>query len=395
MDVRQVYEVVNGMTSEILGSEAVVAEDLSNIVDIGKAIFDNTSYDNYVKSLVDHIGKVVMVNRTYEGTTNELMRDSWEYGAVCEKIYTTALPEAVENESWKLTDGASYDPNVFHKPDGAAKFFNKRTTFEVDLSVADRQARSAFDSASQLNAFTSMLGNDVEKSLTIKTDALAERTVNNMILQTFQADFPSVTNDHYEGMTGNRAVNLLYLYNTTVNAGATPLTAAAAIYSADFARFAAMIIKRYVIRLKKVSKLFNSGDLVRFTPSSLQHLILHGDFTSAAESYLYSDTYHEEFVSLPKAAEVPYWQGSGTDYAFTSTSAVKGTIELPAGGSKTIQVSGVLGVLFDHEACGITNFDRRVTTNYNAKAEFNNFFYKQDAGYFNDLNENFIVFYIA
>lgn len=395
MDVRQVYEVVNGMTSEILGSEAVVAEDLSNIVDIGTQIFSSTSYDAYVKSLVDHIGRVVMVNRTYEGTTNELMRDSWEYGAVCEKIYTTALPEAVENESWKLTDGASYDPNVFHKPDVAAKFFNKRTTFEVDLSVADRQARSAFDSAAQLNAFTSMLGNDVEKALTIKTDALAERTVNNMILQTFQADFPSVTNDHYEGMTGNRAVNLLYLYNTTVNAGATPLTAGAAIYSADFARFAAMIIKRYVIRLKKVSKLFNSGDLVRFTPSSLQHLILHGDFTSAAESYLYSDTYHDEFVSLPKAAEVPYWQGSGTDYAFTSTSAVKGTIELPAGGSKTIQVSGVLGVLFDHEACGITNFDRRVTTNYNAKAEFNNFFYKQDAGYFNDLNENFIVFYIA
>lgn len=395
MDVRQVYEVVNGMTSEILGSEAVVAEDLSNIVDIGKAIFDNTSYDNYVKSLVDHIGKVVMVNRTYEGTTSELMRDAWEYGAVCEKIYTTALPEAVENESWKLQDGASYDPNVFHKPDVAAKFFNKRTTFEVDLSVADRQARSAFDSAAQLNAFTSMLGNDVDKALTIKTDALAERTINNMILQTFQTDFPSVSNDHYEGMTGNRAVNLLYLYNTTVNYSGTPLTAAAAIYSADFARFAAMIIKRYVIRLRKVSKLFNNGNLVRFTPSSLQHLILHGDFTSAAESYLYSDTYHEEFVSLPKASEVPYWQGSGTDYAFSSTSAVKGTIEIPGGSKKTINVSGVLGVLFDHEACGITNFDRRVTTNYNAKAEFNNFFYKQDAGYFNDLNENFIVFYIA
>lgn len=395
MDVKQVYDIVNGMTSEILGEGAVVAEDLSNIVDIGKAIFDNTSYDKYVKTLVDHVGKVVMVNRTYEGTTYELMRDGWEYGAVLEKIYSTALPEAVENESWELTDGASYDPNVFHKPDVAAKFYNKRTTFEVDLSIADRQARSAFDSASQLNAFTSMLGNDVEKSLTIKTDALAERTVNNMILQTFQADFPSVTNDHYEGMTGNRAVNLLYLYNTTVNAGGTPLTAAAALYSADFARFAAMIIKRYTIRLKKVSKLFNAGNLVRFTPSSLQHLILHGDFISAAEAYLYSNTYHEEFVNLPKAAEVPYWQGSGTDYAFTSTSAVKGSIELSDGTTKTINVSGVLGVLFDHDACGITNFDRRVTSNYNGKAEFTNYFYKQDAGFYNDLNEAFICFYIA
>lgn len=395
MEVKQIYEAVNGMTQEILGSEAVVAEDLSNIVDIGKAIFDNTSYDKYVRSLVDHVGRVKIVNRTLEGSALDLMRDSFEYGAVLEKIYTTSLPEAVENESWELTDGASYDPNVFHRPDVAAKFFNKKTTFEVDLSIADKQARSAFDGVNQLNAFVSMLGDDVEKSLNIKTEALAERTINNMILQTVNADFPSVSNDHYEGMTGNRAVNLLYLYNTTVNAGDTPLTAAAALYSADFNRFAAMIIKRYVIRLRKVSKLFNSGSLVRFTPKNLQHLILHGDFTSAAEAYLYSDSYHDEFVKLPKATEVPYWQGSGTDYAFSSTGAVKGIIELANGSTKTINFSGVLGVLFDHEACGITNFDRRVTSNYNAKAEFNNFFYKQDAGYFNDMNENFIVFYIA
>ena len=394
MEWKQVYDVVNGMATEILGADAVVAEDLSNIVDLGHSIMNSTSYDAYVKSLVDHIGKVVMVDRTYEGTTNELMREAYEFG-IKEKIYTTALPEAVENESYSLTDGASYDPNVFHRPEVAAKFFNKRTTFEVDLSIADRQARSAFDNTTQLNAFVSMLGNDVDKALTIRTDALAERTINNMILQTFQTDFPSVSNDHYEGMTGNRAVNLLYLYNTTVNYGGTPLTAAAALYSADFARFAAMIIKRYVIRLKKVSKLFNAGDIVRFTPSNLQHMILHGDFIASAETYLYSDTFHEEFVRLPKAADVPYWQGSGTDYAFSSTSAVKGTIDLGNGSTKTIQVSGVLGVLFDHEACGITNFDRRVTSNYNGKAEFTNYFYKQDAGYFNDLNENFIVFYIA
>ena len=395
MEVKQIYDIVNGLTNEVLGDSAVVAEDLSNIVDIGKAIFDNTSYDKYVKTLVDHVGRVMFVNRSYEGSTADLMRDSWEYGAVMEKIYSTALPEAVENESWELTDGASYDPNVFHKPEVAAKFFNKRTTFEVDLSIADRQARSAFDGANQLNAFVSMISNDVDKSLTIKTDALAERTINNMILQTVQADFPSVSNDHYESMTGNRAVNLLYLYNTTVNAGGTALTAAGALYSADFIRFASMIIKRYAIRLKKVSKLFNTGSLVRFTPKALQHLILHGDFVSAAGAYLQSNTYHDEFVALPKATEVPYWQGSGTDYAFTSTGAVKGIIELANGTKKTINFSGVLGVLFDHEACGITNFDRRVTSNYNAKAEFNNFFYKQDAGYFNDMNENFIVFYIA
>lgn len=391
MDIKQVYNLANDVTKEILGESAVIAEDLSNVVDMGKAIFDNTSYDKFVKSLVDHIGKVVFVNRTYSGSTAALYRDNWEYGAVMEKIYGTALPEAVENETWELTNGASYDPNVFVKPDVAAKFYNKRTTFEVDLSVADRQCKSAFSSPAQLNAFFSMLTNDVDKSLTLKMDGLAERTINNMIAQTFDAEFPNVNNNDYSGMSGVKAVNLLYLYNQQFSKS---LTASAALYDPDFIRYATLTISRYLIRLKKMSSLFNAGGLARFTPNDLQHVIMHGDFKTAADIYLQSDTFHNEFTSLPKGDSVPYWQGSGTGYSFTDTSAVKAVIEKGAS-TKSIAVSGVLAVVFDHDACGITNTERRVTSNYNSKAEFTNYFYKVDAAYFNDLNENFIVFYVA
>lgn len=391
MKMEQVYQIANGITQEILGESAVVAEDLSNVVDMGTAIFDNTSYDKFVKSLVDHIGRVMFVNRTYTGATAALYRDSWEYGAVMEKIYGTALPEAVENETWELTNGASYDPNVFKKPEVAAKFYDKRTTFEVDLSVADRQCKSAFSSPAQLNAFFSMLTNDVDKSLTLKMDGLAERTINNMIAQTFQADFPNVNNNNYSSMSGVKAVNLLYLYNQQFSKS---LTAAASIYDADFIRYAVLVISRYMIRLKKMSSLFNKGGLARFTPSDLQHIIMHGDFKTAADIYLQSNTFHDEFTKLPMGDTVPYWQGSGTSYSFSDTSAVKAIIENGAS-TKQIEASGVLAVIFDHDACGITNLDRRTTSNYNSKAEFTNFFYKVDAAYFNDMNENFIVFYVA
>ena len=159
MEVTQIADIVNGVSSEILGEGAIQTEDLSNVVDMGKQIFSNTSYDRFVKSLIDHIGKVMFVSRTYTGSTLALRRDGWEYGAVMEKITETELPEAVENEAWNLTDGASYDPNVFNKPAVAAKFYNKRTVFEIDRSIADMQARSAFSSATQLNAFVSMLFN--------------------------------------------------------------------------------------------------------------------------------------------------------------------------------------------------------------------------------------------
>ena len=392
MDVRQVYSILNDVTSEVLGKTDLVNEDLTNIVDVGKEIFDNVSYDRYVSSLVDHIGKVIFVDRNYEGAASDLKRDDWEYGSVLEKIYG-GIPDAVENESWELTDGASYDPNVFIKPkDVRAKFYNKKTTFEVDLSIADIQAKSAFSTPNQLNAFFSMLTNNVDKSLTIKMDALAERTINYLILNTIENEFPSVSDNDYSNSTGVKAINLLKLYNTQFSKS---LTASACLYDADFIRYSALVMERVLVRLRKISTLFNTQGEPRFTPSSLQHVILHGDFKTAADVYLQSDTFHDEFTRLPKATEVPYWQGSGLTYAFSDTTAIKGTVKTAAGADKNIAISGVLGVVFDHDAAGIAQLRRRVTSNYNPKAEFTNYFYKVDCGYYVDGAENAIVFFAA
>lgn len=390
MDIKQVYAIANDITTEVLGKSDLLTEDLTNIVDVGKEIFDNVSYDKYVQSLCDHIGRVVFVDRDYEGTASELKRDSWEYGAVMEKVYETELPEAVENETWNLTDKASYDPNQFNKPKVAAKFFNKRTTFEVDRSLTDLQVKSAFSNPGQLNAFYSMLAGNTKKALTIKTDALAERAINYLILNTVNSAFPSVVNNNYASMTSVKAVNLLYLYNTAYSKS---LTAAAAILDPDFIRFASYQMALGVNRLKKVSSLFNAGGIERFTPASLQHIIMHADFKAAADVFLQSNVFHDDYTKLPKATTVPYWQGSGLDYAFSSTSTIKGTIDV-AGTPKTITMSGVLGVVFDHDAAGIVCENSRVTTQYNPKAEFTNWFYKEDAGYYIDANENAIVYYI-
>jgi len=391
MDITQVATLVNSVNQEIIGASAILEEDLSNVVDVGKAIFDATSYDNYVKTLVDHIGRVIFVDRKYSGSLASLYRDNWEYGAVMEKIYVTDLPVAIENDTWKLQNGTSYDPNVFTQPSVAAKFYNKKSTFEVDLSIADIQVRSAFDSATQLNAFISMLMNSVDTAINIRLEGLSERVINTLIANTFNDDIPDLD----VSKTGIKAVNLLKLYNDQFTSAT--LTVDECMYNAEFIRFAALTIAKYSERLTKVSKLFNCGGLVRFTPKDKQHIVLLSDFVAAAGSYLQSDTYHNEFTRLPDAVTVPYWQGSGTDYGFDSISKVHIDIVNPSDDTKTIEVElpGVLGVIFDHDAAGITNDKRRVTSNYNAKAEFTNMFYKQDANYFVDLNENAVVFFVG
>lgn len=383
MTVAQIYGIINPITKEILGETAVVNEDLSNIVDIGKEIFDATEVDNYVKSLVNHIGRVIFVNRPYSGGAPSVLMDGWEYGSVLEKI-SAELPEATENESWELTDGASYDPNIFYKPKVSAKFFNKRVTFEIPMSFTERQVKESFSNASQLNGFLSMLYNAVDKSMTIKIDSLVMRTINNMIAETLH-DFNN--SGDYTG-TGIRAVNLLKLYNDDKG---TDLTAEKSIKDPDFIRFASYIMGLYMERLSKISSLFNIGGKDRFTPRDLLHVILLSDFAKASDSFSMSSTFHNEFVALPKGEIVPYWQGSGTDYSFSSVSS----INVKTASGDTVNASGILGVMFDRDALGVTNLDRRVTTNYNPKAEFFSNWYKFDAGYFNDMNENFILFYVA
>lgn len=383
MTVAQIYDIINPITKEIIGETAVVNEDLSNIVDIGKEIFDATDVDNYVKSLVNHIGRVIFVNRPYSGSAPSVLMDGWEYGSVLEKI-SAELPEATENESWELTDGASYDPNIFYKPKVSAKFFNKKVTFEIPMSFTEKQVKESFSNASQLNGFLSMLYNAVDKSMTIKIDSLVMRTINNMIAETLH-DFNS-TGD-YTG-TGVRAVNLLKLYNDDKG---TALTAEKSIKDPEFIRFASYIMGLYMERLSKISSLFNIGKKDRFTPRDLLHVILLSDFAKASDSFSMSSTFHNEFVALPKGEIVPYWQGSGTDYSFNSVSS----INVKTASGDTVNASGIIGVMFDRDALGVTNLDRRVTTNYNPKAEFFSNWYKFDAGYFNDMNENFVLFYVA
>lgn len=396
MDVNQIYTLINSVSGEVLGKTDIVTDNLTGIVDLGKEVFNQNAVDNYVKSLVNHIGKVIFVNRPYAGKVPSVLMDAWEFGSVLEKI-SADVPEAEENDTWNLTDGHTYDQDVFHKPTVTAKFFNSKVTFEVPVSITERQVKESFSNAAQLNGFISMIYAAVEKSMTIKADALIMRTINNMIAETVLADArafgATAAGDMAEADLSSastaRCVNLLKLYNDKTGAS-TKLTAAKAITDPDFIRFASYVMGTYADRLQSISTVFNVGGKERFTPKDMLHVVLLSDFAKAAQTYLYSDTFNRGDVLLPQAETVPFWQGSGQNYEFAST----GNINIKESGGKAVEISGVLGVMFDRDALGVCNLDRRVTTNYNAKAEFFNNYYKFDAGYFNDTNENFVVFFI-
>lgn len=384
MKVTQIASLLNATIPEVLGSETVVNEDLSNVVDLGKKVIDTDNVDNYVKKLVNHIGKVIFTDRLYNGNVPSVLMDSWEFGSVLEKV-TADLPEAQESDTWKLENGKEYSQDVFYQPQVSAKFFNSKTTFEIPLSFTDTQVKESFSDVTQLNGFLSMLQTSVANAMTIRIDNLIMKTINNMTAETLVSEL-GTTPDSTK--TGVKAVNLLTLY--TQSTGKT-VTAEKAMADPDFIKFASYQIGIYQDRISKISTLFNVGGKERFTPIENSHLVLLSDFAKATDVFVAGDTYHDEKVSLPNNETVPFWQGSGTKYDFADTSS----IDVKTSSGKTVKFGGIIGVMFDTNAVGVSNLDQRVTSNYNAKAEFYTNYYKLDAGYYNDLNENFVVFFVG
>lgn len=378
MKITQVKDLVNNAIKETNGSSTLLKEDLSNVVDVGSEIFGADSVDNFVKKLVDRVGYTVFNARVYQGSIPSILMNSWEFGSVMEKV-ETEIPTATENDSWNLQDGQSYSQDTFYQPKVSAKFYNSRVTFDIPLSFTELQVKSAFNSANELNSFISMLVTSVQNAMTVNIDNLITRTINNMTAFTLN------------GKNTNRAVNLLAVYNAKTGQN---LTAAKALTDSAFIKFANQQIMLTQGRFSKLSTLFNEGGKQRFTPKEEQHLVLLDDFASASKVYLESDTYHDSNVSLQGYETVPYWQGSGTNYDFADTSKIDVSITVSSKPTEIVQ-SGIVGVLFDTNAVGVSCMNQRVTSAYNARAEFYTNFTKFDAGFFNDLNENFVVFYIA
>ena len=377
MKVTQIKDLVNSSLKEVNGSSVLLKEDLSNVVDIGKELLNNDDVDNFVKKLVDRVGKTVFNDRVYQGSAPSVLMDAWEYGSVVEKI-DSDLPNVEENDSWKLEDGKSYDQDIFYQPKVSAKFFNSKTTFDIPMSFTKTQVESAFNSPTELNSFISMLMVKTQNAMTVNLDGLIMKTINNFTANVINAK------------KGMQVVNLLDMYNKTAQ---TKVTVDNALTSPDFIKFANLMINTYRDRLTKMSTLFNQAGLNKFTPVDNQHLVILSDLASASKVYLESDTYNQDNVKISNYDTVPYWQGSGTTYGFKDTSKIDIAIKDGAQTKEVIQ-TGILGVLFDTSALGVSCQNPRTTTAVNARAEFYTNFNKYDAMYYNDLNENFVVFMI-
>lgn len=375
MEVKQIYEVVNSIAEQALGMQALTPTDTS-FVSVGNEVLkSDTNKDAWYKVLLDKIGRTVMSMRTYTANGAELKREPIEWGVILQKI-AIPLPKATTNHSWNGQSVTAKNPFEKALLTPKQKLFTLISTWEVDATIPDVQLKTAFTSPEAMGAFIDGIFTAVYNSLEVSYENTA-----NLCRATFIARKSKSNNT-------NAYINLLNAYNTETNKA---LTVETCMYDADFLKYCSMMINLYTTRLETMSTLFNDDDLERHTPKDMQVVNVLADFAARLDAYLQSDTFHNELTKLPNYKPVPYWQGSGTSYSFADTSKISVNYD----GVNDVEVNGVVAVVYDREAMGVTVDNKRTKSIYNPREEYTNYFYKADMGFYNDMSENGVVFYIA
>lgn len=384
--VAQIYSLVNSVAEQALGETAITVTDTSSFIALGDAVLSSsTDTDKFLNTLVDRIGKTVFSMRRYEGNEGGMVRHPFEFGCVLQKIYVD-MPDAQENNAWNIGEQGytpSYAPVI--KPSVTQKLFNKISTWEIDVTIPDFMFRTAFTNETQMATFIDAIFVAQDNMMTVALENNADLTRASFIAHKLNGEqtYPC------------GAIDLLAKYNALLGQG-NEITRADALRNTAFLKWASMQISLWVNRLPRMSTLFNNEGYKRHTPKEDIVLNVLQDFASATESFLEADTYHKELVSLPGYEAVPYWQGSGEDYGFDSTSKIHVKIGVDSNSQDIIvEKDGIIAVAYDKQAMGVTLKERRSTTERNNKDEYTNYYNKANIGYFNDLSENGIVFYLG
>lgn len=395
MRVNQISGMLNDVFGQVLGEENMFAEDLSNIVSSGTIITSSTdfgnNFDNYAGKIIDKVGRTIFWDRVYTADDLGIWRDSFEYGSVLEKIRCD-VGDYSDNCEWDLTVDADsdgeldYNENIathvaelfkFYPAKVQAKYFNKKTTFKATVSITRKQLREAFKSAAEMGRFIAMIENRLRTKLEISKNQLQKMTLANAMGEHIYGD--------------KQVVDLKALYVAEVDSTATGMTLAQALGNGRAARFIGQKMAWFRQMMKEPSTLYSAtGEFFNHTPIEYSRLIVLADLDSALRYNVYGDTYNEEYVKLDNYRSVAFWQNAGKD-AVDSLDFRSG-LNIKTTENHSVSRNGILGVLFDRDGIMICNEDPEVRTQYNADGGFTNYLYCTDCSYYNDYDENCIVF---
>lgn len=377
MKVEDVSGLLNSTAKQFAGFEGVAENDLSNVVDFGRAIDDAMGYDVFFGKLVDQFNTIKFWSRPYVSFAPSVYMEPERFGSI-RAMYRTGYMKVTSDPAWHLEQGVSYDPFVVNKQMVDARFWNDRVEFMVEpQTIVHDQIESAFRNESELMSFIGML--EMARQNTYN------RAYDNLIMSLFQAIIVMANT-----AGGAQVIHLLTEYN---NIFSKSLTANFAIYDEGFIRYAIYRIGVIRDQMRLVSGLFNSSHYEIATSPERQRIIMISDFARAAGVYLHDapNQFNTESLSVPGGDVVPAWQGIGTTLALADRMKVNATVTI-GDNVVTGEANHVVAVIHDEWTMGVTAYRHKITSQWNPLGEYTNYFDKMFGGFFVSPDENIAIF---
>lgn len=379
MNVSDASGLINNAAANFSGLEATVNQDLSNIVDFGRALEDMNPWgvDAFFGKLADQFNTIKFWARPYVSFAPSVYVEAERFGSI-RAMYRTPYLDSEASPVYNLENGKSYDPFKVNKQTVDVRMWNDRFSSKVEtITLPHEQIESAFRNATEMMSFIGMLE--------MARDNSHRRAWDELIMSLFQGIIGMAVN-----AGGMQDIKLLTEYNAM--SGQT-LTAPNALYNEGFIRYA--IYRMGVIRdqMALVTGMFNTSNYMTATAPERQRTVLLSDFARAAGVYLHDapNQFNTGNLTIPKADIVPAWQGMGTTGAYTDRAAINTTIVI-GGNEITSTANNILGVVYDEWALGVSAQRHEVTTAWNALGHYTNYFDQMFGGFFVSPDENVVVF---
>ena len=367
MDTTQIYDIVNDVAKQVMGEEAIDVIDTGSLVALGDVVLSSqTNTEAFLSTLVQRIGLTIISYRPYTSQLSLLEVGDMEFGQIMQKT-KVKMSEAIEDDTYNLTDGESLDMYIVAKPEATQKLFVKRTPFAFMRTFQTKPLKEAFTDASTMGSFISSIYGEVINSIELSQENLGRLTMANYMANAKQ----------------NQVINLVTEYNALTSEGITSDTA---MLDNAFLRWALARIKNVSIKMQTMSTLYNDGTEQRHTPLNMQRIVSLVDFQTALETQVEYAAFHENYVKLASNILVPYWQAS--------KSPLDIEVQIGEGEAATEKtLENIVCFIHDRDALGTYRREEEVlTTPVNARGRYYNTWWHLDNLYFNDTSENGVIF---
>lgn len=371
MAVKQIYDIVNSVNSQTMGVTDLTVVDEAGLVSLGQTVLStNGLADTWLNSLAQRIGRTIISFREYKSKYSDMVLDSMQWGNIVQKI-KVSMPEATEDESYSLVDGQSVDMYKVANPKVTQSFFTTESPYQFYVTIKREQLEEAFTSENAMNGFIGAIYGEVQNAIELSLEGLARNCINNFIAERF---FKSK----------KCTFNLLEMYN---NETGEKLTVNTCKHDKEFLAYCVSRINLVSKYMENMTKIYNDGTQTRHTPKALQHLRILEDFESRLETVVQYQAFRDGYVKLNNYHTTSFWQSIKSPDSIN----VK-----PSNADTSISQSNIVAILYDRDALGLYKKDSwNSTTPFNSAGGYYNTYYHHKELYFNDVSENFVVFYLA